>query len=869
MNKRIFGMLLCLLLMVTAAMPASAAQAEAKEPITITTAAELLAFAERCRLDTYSENLTVTLGADIDLSGVEFIPIPSFSGTFDGLGHQITGLTLRLEGSEQGLFRYLTQTAVVQNLTLAGEILPEGSRGTVGGMVGSNSGTVIGCSFYGTVSGGDCVGGIAGENTVTGVIEDCTVDAGVSGLHFVGGISGTNEGVIRNCTNRGKVNTTSRQNTVQIEDITVESITNADSAAASTDIGGIAGKSSGVIRGCENHGSIGYRQMGYNVGGIAGTQSGYLAECVNYGDVSGRKEVGGIVGQMEPMSKIKYSRDALQILQGQLGTLSSLADRASGNVESAAGNVDTKLGELREQANTAKEAVGVLMLWGVQDPDAIIAAQNALADSIDSMPATMQEITSATRNTTDVLAQDLQAISNQINTMGKTINAASQNVGASFTDVSDSDTDKELSGKVQACVNHGGVLGDRNIGGVCGAMSLENDLNPEDDWTVSGNSSMNIATELRAVLLQCENYGTVTVNKRSGGGIVGWQYLGLVKGSLNAGDVLGTNADYVGGVAGLSSGYVRENSAKCVVSGAAYVGGIAGQAEIVSDCRSVVLLEGGTERLGGVLGYALPNNTEDDPIIGNYYMVIDTDYGAIDGISYGGKAEPKEHEAFLNLEEIAEPLRNVTVRFVYENGKADAVTIPVGGSLSEADISAVPEKKGYAGEWEGLGEAALDEVLFDMEFHVLYIGENAVLESEAVRENGRPVVLAQGAFSTEATVTVRETEDTPEPNFNQTVQECWTVTLSEPENTAALRYLVPEDVDIERLEIRVRDTDGTWRTAEHRTETSYVVFDFEPTDTAFAVLESPNMTYVLIVLLIGAVLFLLQHRDKLKSKVKK
>ena len=167
------------------------------------------------------------------------------------------------------------------------------------------------------------MGGIAGVNTVTGVIENCHSMGTVSGSHFVGGIAGENMGIIRDCANHAAVNTTPRQNSVQLPDINIDSLTNTEAANIATDIGGIAGISGGVIRKCENLGNVGYRQMGYNIGGIAGTQSGYITDCVNRGHIQGRKEVGGIVGQMEPAIVIAYSKDTLQILKGQLSELST------------------------------------------------------------------------------------------------------------------------------------------------------------------------------------------------------------------------------------------------------------------------------------------------------------------------------------------------------------------------------------------------------------------------------------------------------------------------------------------------------------------------------------------------------------------
>ena len=50
-----------------------------------------------------------------------------------------------------------------------------------------------------------------------------------------------------------------------------------------TDIGGIAGFSSGTLQSCVNTGAVGYAHEGYNIGGIVGQQSGYLNGCTNSG----------------------------------------------------------------------------------------------------------------------------------------------------------------------------------------------------------------------------------------------------------------------------------------------------------------------------------------------------------------------------------------------------------------------------------------------------------------------------------------------------------------------------------------------------------------------------------------------------------
>ena len=63
----------------------------------------------------------------------------------------------------------------------------------------------------------------------------------------------------------------------------------AENVPVCTDIGGVAGYSSGIIQSCTNSGSVGYDHVGYNIGGIVGRQSGYLDGCANSGDILGRR----------------------------------------------------------------------------------------------------------------------------------------------------------------------------------------------------------------------------------------------------------------------------------------------------------------------------------------------------------------------------------------------------------------------------------------------------------------------------------------------------------------------------------------------------------------------------------------------------
>ena len=84
----------------------AAAQPNATE-IHIYSADDLVQLSKSCKLDTYSQGKTVYLDNDVDLSGSDFVPIPTFGGTFEGQGHTVSGLELSGDASHMGLFRYV------------------------------------------------------------------------------------------------------------------------------------------------------------------------------------------------------------------------------------------------------------------------------------------------------------------------------------------------------------------------------------------------------------------------------------------------------------------------------------------------------------------------------------------------------------------------------------------------------------------------------------------------------------------------------------------------------------------------------------------------------------------------------------------
>lgn len=294
------------------------------EVIRIASVEQLQELAAACCYDEWSRDKRVILEADLDLDGGT-VEIPVFGGIFDGQGHTISGLEIRRDGSQTGLFRYLQQGAVVQELTVTqARVLPQGSGCQAGILAGKNYGSIVNCRVSGVLEGEEEVGGIAGVNEDSGVIRSCTAEVTVLGNRRSGGIAGSNHGTINNCVNRGNINIYTNDMVYELEDFTVENLEETSSGTrldAHMDTGGIAGISDGKIYYCSNEGNVGYAHVGYNTGGIVGRlHQGYIQNCTNTGHVLGRKDVGGIAGQMEPFMEVEYIDGKLDELDRELDT---------------------------------------------------------------------------------------------------------------------------------------------------------------------------------------------------------------------------------------------------------------------------------------------------------------------------------------------------------------------------------------------------------------------------------------------------------------------------------------------------------------------------------------------------------------------
>lgn len=362
--------------------------------IYLSSAEDIVTLAENCVDDAWSVDKVVVLKNDIDMSGVDFTGIPTFGGIFIGQGYIISGLDMEQDMTVMGFFRYLQKSAVVDNVRLEAIVEADGSNNQIGGFAGINYGKIQNCTFVGLVSGTEQIGGIAGWNKTSGIIVNCEVEGVVHGQRYIGGVAGQNQGVIRRCLNNAQVNTTVDQNSIPMDmsaalalemelslDMDMSSFETNQSTDYATDIGGIAGTNTGVIRECVNDENVGYKKMGYNIGGIVGSQSGYVADCINYAEINGLDGVGGIVGYFKPNVVLEFGPNPLDTMSAEMNNMMSSMKEVMNDVQNMdIGSIDLSsmedaMGVLEESAieNEELDLDGLLeSLEGIEDLEDLI-----------------------------------------------------------------------------------------------------------------------------------------------------------------------------------------------------------------------------------------------------------------------------------------------------------------------------------------------------------------------------------------------------------------------------------------------------------------------------------------------------------------
>ena len=910
MSKRFAGAVSLLLLLGMALSLCPAVFAEDDGVIHIRTEQDLLELARSCSLDTWSDGKKVVLENDISLSSVSFDSIPIFNGEFDGGHHTICDLDLRSAQSPCGFILETGSDANIYDLNISGSVTAQGDDSLVGGIVGLNRGVIGGCTFSGEVTAFSKVGGIAGRNESTGIITNCTASGSVRGLSQTGGIAGENAGGLSRCESLCFVNTESVDPALRLEAIDTSSILNfvhslrTDNAGITTDTGGIVGNSTGFVEDCVNSGTVGYLHLGYNVGGVAGHSSGYVSGCRNEGEVYGRKDVGGVVGQAEPLLELTQAKSLLDGIAYRLYALQQSVNDVFVDAQNVAFDIAGHFDAISLYLDPISEAVNAL---DVTDPETAWYLHTVISDSIDNITNEITAMSELAGPQANILLDDLNDINSNANALSgaaiQTVNAlsgAEQSADDILVDSSEEEESALTFGKIADSSNSGSVYGDSDVGGIVGDLSVESEADPESELRAGGSRLAQRQLDLRAVVTGCVNRGAVTAKRECAGGIVGKMDFGLASHCASYGPLVLEDGDYAGGIVGLCYGRVKSCCVKCSLSGRRYIGGVVGdgyssdkgteKSSVVSGCYALTEILGAPQFAGAVSGGASGSYEN------NFF--VPAGYAGLDRLSIHGKAEPTAFEDFAAVEGLPEECTRFTLRFVVEGAVIKELPFTYGESFDRSVFPEVARRDGAYAVWD---RTELSDLRFDTTVTAEYRMDETVLRSDEEREDGRACVYVDGQFqhgdalslsvipvgeedirivSASWQETVRAQlrsilrEHAPDYSIPVSVTERLRVRFPDDGlDTHSIRYLTP-DGRTENCRLYLIAEDG-WQRVRPETFGSYFLFDVPGTEAEFALVATIQSwwiaAYIAAALLILALLIVLivRLRKFLRARPKK
>lgn len=469
----------------------------------------------------------------------------------------------------------------------------------VGGIAGTNSGSITGGRNNGEITGNNYVGGLVGSNgkdsTLTNLVNDSA--AAITGDNYVGGIAGSNAGTIS-------------------ADEDNDNLINRGTITGQMYVGGVAGENTGTIANTHNDVELHVR---YDVtettpakyfGGVAGINGhrnedgtiidpGTITSATNTNDIIAPEAdyVGGIVGW-----------------NPEGATLNGMGNSNEGRVEGAS-HVGGVAG-----LNEADIKGTVDAMIGIENSGVVIA-HNGGAGGIFGENKGAIEYVEMTNN---------GIVSGSAVKDGEGTDGTGGIFGVNSGDVTYSSLKNEIGGQVMGTQNVGGLIG-VNTGNITGGRTeADNTDVGYYKYQIYNNGTIKAGTwddaDQDGVVDEGE-FTEATTNSQNIAGLFGVNQKrdngtgGEVTAAYNTGAIVANNSTNVGGIAGTNAGtldqvfntVITADGQKQTITGSTNVGGIAGTNNgSISNAYNTTEVKGAVGSTGSIAG--TNSNTADDSI---------------------------------------------------------------------------------------------------------------------------------------------------------------------------------------------------------------------------------------------------------------
>lgn len=537
------------------------------------------------------------LMGDINASDVEdYVAIGTgseFTGTFDGRGNRIIGLTVENANGNAGIFDAIGTNGVVKDVNIySGTFTGSDNAGAVAGV---NNGRIEGIVTFGntvtskgnTLTSKGNAGGIVGvnnsgnfsKNETTGSTNDGVLTGGIydvestgsviagSSSAVAGGLVGTNNGGLAN----------------SFSDSAVTVGTNV-TGGTSAGLGGVVGRNNGNVQYVDSLGvTNGGASNSSDIGGIIGINNGNMYSGYNESIVSGKDNVGGIIGTNAADKKVENVVNATGV-EGD-DNVGGLVGVNSGSVTNGRNN-----GTI-----TGNEYVGGLV------------GNNASENSV---------------------------LTNLVNDSSASITGVKYVGGIAGSNAGTITADKNNNN----LINRGSITGYQYVGGVAG-LNTGTITNTNNDVELHVNTAVNGGSGAQYF-----------------GGVVGQNGTdlndGIIENAMNSNTIIAPDASYVGGIVGWNTSQGKlvgmGNSNEGTVIGGSYVGGVIGKNDAaigskgsaqvgITNEGTVIATKGGAGGLIGENNAAITNTVmiNRGEVHGNNTANDNSGTGGIIGVNMG------------------------------------------------------------------------------------------------------------------------------------------------------------------------------------------------------------------------------------------
>ena len=589
------------------------------------------------------------LMGDINASDVEdYVAIGTgseFTGTFDGRGNRIIGLTVENANGNAGIFDAIGTNGVVKDVNIySGTFTGSDNAGAVAGV---NNGRIEGIVTFGnTVTSNGNAGGIAGfndsgsfsEDETTGSTNDGVLTNGIydvestgsviagSSSAVAGGLVGTNNGGLANSFSDSAV-------TVGIN------VTGGTSAG----LGGVVGVNTekGNVQyvdslGVTNGGATGSS----NIGGIIGTNNGNMYSGYNESIVSGNDKVGGIIGENKSGKTVSNVVNATSVTGATKGNdiseyVGGLVGVNSGSVTNGRNN-GTITGTNNVGGMVGSNEAGATLTNLVNDSSAAIEGENYVGGIAGTNAGTITaQNQSNLINRGSITGQNyvggvagenigtIEYVKNDVNLYVKDDTKTAQYFGGvaginGRVDATSTTEDETATGTITSATNEGDVVAEnaQYVGGIVGWNTEKGQLigmgNSNEGTVIGGSYVGGVIGKNDAAIggknnaqVGITNEGTVIATKGGAGGLIGENNAAITNTVMtNRGEVHGNNTNDGSGTGGL----IGTNNK----------GGDITYSSLINEVTGTVT---GTNNVGGLIGV----NKAD--ITGGRYTVAGEDAG--------------------------------------------------------------------------------------------------------------------------------------------------------------------------------------------------------------------------------------------------